>query len=54
MVQKALSHPWISQLPGSMVTELLTQTTNINQFCSENNISCTTEQGSSAGTNLQM
>lgn len=55
MVQKALSHPWISQLPGSMVSELLTQTTNINQFCSENNISCTTiEQGSSAGTNLQI
>ncbi|WJX65608.1 hypothetical protein P8452_50249 [Trifolium repens] len=54
MVQKALSHPWISQLPGSMVSELLTQTTNINQFCSENNISCTTEQASSAGTNIQI
>jgi hypothetical protein len=54
MVQKALSHPWISQLPGSMVSELLTQATNINQFCSENNISCTTEQASSAGTNIQI
>ncbi|XP_058773220.1 protein FEZ isoform X2 [Vicia villosa] len=55
MVQKALSHPWISQLPGNLVSELLTQTTNINQFYSENNISCTTtEQGSSAPTNLEI
>ncbi|KAL5080234.1 hypothetical protein RYX36_008655, partial [Vicia faba] len=52
MVQKALSHPWISQLPGNVVSELLGQTTNINQFYSENNISCATiEQRSSTTTN---
>ncbi|CAK8533518.1 unnamed protein product [Lathyrus sativus] len=55
MVQKALSHPWISQLPGSMVSELLTQTTNINQFYSQNIISSpTAEQGTSTTTNLQI
>ncbi|XP_061346166.1 protein FEZ [Gastrolobium bilobum] len=37
MAQKALSYPWISQLPGSMVSDMLTQ-----------NISCTKEAGSSA------
>lgn len=43
MVQKALSQPWISQLPGSMVSDIFTQGANCNnQFCSEN-ISCTTE-----------
>ncbi|KAJ1399714.1 NAC domain [Sesbania bispinosa] len=49
MVQKALSHPWISQLPGNMVSDIFTQSANCNnQFCSEN-ISCTTEVvGSSA------
>lgn len=37
MVQKALSHPWISELPGGMVSDLLTQQgANFNQFCSEN------------------
>ena len=48
IAQKALSHPWISQLPGSMVSDILTQGANCNQFSSENNISCTTEIGSSA------
>lgn len=35
-VQKALSHPWISQLPGSMVFDLLTKGASYNQFSSEN------------------
>ena len=55
MIQKTLSQPWISQLQGNMVSDLLAQTTNINQFCSDNSISCTTiEQGSSTRTNLQI
>ncbi|KAK7271750.1 hypothetical protein RJT34_27909 [Clitoria ternatea] len=41
--QKTLSHPWISQLPGSMVSDILSQGTNSNQlgsptvqFCHDN------------------
>ncbi|KAK7316356.1 hypothetical protein VNO77_35332 [Canavalia gladiata] len=42
MAQKALSHPWISQLPGSMVSDILTQGVNCHelgspaiQFCGD-------------------
>ncbi|RDX99288.1 putative NAC domain-containing protein 94, partial [Mucuna pruriens] len=32
MAQKALSHPWISQLPGSMVSDMFTQGGNCHQL----------------------
>ncbi|XP_027359382.1 protein FEZ [Abrus precatorius] len=32
MAQKALSHPWISQLPGSMVSDILTHGANCHQL----------------------
>lgn len=55
-VQKALSHPWISQLPASMVSDFFTQqganynNNNNNQFCSEDISDTTTTEvaGSSA------
>ncbi|KAK7266373.1 hypothetical protein RIF29_19017 [Crotalaria pallida] len=56
MAQKALSQPWFSQLPGSMVSDILTQgsanfnnNNNNHQFSSENNniSSCTTPIASS-------
>ncbi|XP_004489492.1 uncharacterized protein NAC12 isoform X2 [Cicer arietinum] len=50
MVQKALSHPWISQLPGGRVSELLTQTSNTNQLCSQSNISLSTKTEQESST----
>ncbi|KAI4346416.1 hypothetical protein L6164_007313 [Bauhinia variegata] len=48
MAQKALCHSWMNQLPESMVSDMLGQGTNSNQFISSENISCRTEIASAA------
>ncbi|OVA13361.1 NAC domain [Macleaya cordata] len=47
MAQRALSHSWVSPVPETTGSDILTYGTNCTQFSSEN-ISCTTEGGSSA------
>lgn len=45
MAQRALSHSWVSSLPDTTASDILTQGAHCAQFSSEN-ISCTTELGS--------
>ncbi|KAB1211610.1 Protein FEZ [Morella rubra] len=45
MAQRALSHSWVSSLPKTLSTDMVTQGTHCSQFSPEN-ISCTTEIGS--------
>ncbi|RZC69917.1 hypothetical protein C5167_033049 [Papaver somniferum] len=47
MAQKALSHSWVSPVPETTQSDVLTYGTNCTQFSPEN-LSCTTDQGRSS------